>query len=111
MIQLQKRLLPALALCLVLGGVVFVRAGAQTPTGVSNAGRATNSAQAAATKPSPLVARVRDTGFIQVQTSGFDALSPDQKLDAYWLSMAAIAVNPIAYDQNSSYGLREKHLL
>ena len=32
-------------------------------------------------------------------------------MDAYWLSMAAIAINPIAYDQNSIYGLQEKHLL
>ena len=60
---------------------------------------------------SPLVQMVRDTGFVQVQAPGFNALTPDQKLDAYWLSMAAIAVNPIAYDQNSVYGLREKHLL
>jgi len=58
-----------------------------------------------------LAARVRDTGFIQLTADGFDRLSPDQKMDAYWLSMAAIAVNPIAYDQNSVYGLREKHLL
>jgi dipeptidyl-peptidase III len=58
-----------------------------------------------------LVARVRDTGFIQLTADSFDSLSQDQKMDAYWLSMAAIAINPIAYDQNSEYGLREKHLL
>ncbi|MGH9691240.1 MAG: dipeptidyl-peptidase 3 family protein [Candidatus Acidiferrales bacterium] len=58
-----------------------------------------------------LAARVRDTGFIQLTADGFGRLSPNQKMDAYWLSMAAIAVNPIAYDQNSVYGLREKHLL
>ena len=61
--------------------------------------------------PSSLVARVRDTGFLQVTADAFNDLSPDQKLDAYWLSMAAIAINPIAYDQNSAYGLQEKHLL
>jgi dipeptidyl-peptidase III len=59
----------------------------------------------------PLVATVGNTGFIQVQADGFNDLTLPQKLDAYWLSMAAIAVNPIAYAQNSSYGLREKHLL
>lgn len=32
-------------------------------------------------------------------------------MDAYWLYRAAIAVDPIAYDQNSADGLREKHLL
>ena len=58
-----------------------------------------------------LVARVRDTGFIQLNVDAFNDLSPNQKLAAYWLSMAAIAINPIAYDQNSVYGLQEKHLL
>jgi dipeptidyl-peptidase III len=61
--------------------------------------------------PPSLVARVRDTGFLQLTVDAFDDLSPDQKLDAYWLSMAAIAINPIAYDQNSAYGLQEKHVL
>jgi dipeptidyl-peptidase III len=61
--------------------------------------------------PSSLVGRVRDTGFLQLTVDAFDDLSPEQKLDAYWLSMAAIAINPIAYDQNSAYGLQEKHVL
>ena len=61
--------------------------------------------------PSSLVGRVRDTGFLQLTVDAFDSLTPDQKLDAYWLSMAAIAVNPIAYDQNSAYGLQEKRIL
>jgi dipeptidyl-peptidase-3 len=61
--------------------------------------------------PSSLVARVRDTGFLQISADAFEGLSQAQKMDAYWLSMAAIAINPIAYDQNSVYGLREKHLL
>jgi dipeptidyl-peptidase III len=60
---------------------------------------------------SSLAGRVRDTGFLQITVDAFDELSTSQKLDAYWLSMAAIAINPIAYDQNSSYGLQEKHLL
>jgi len=68
-------------------------------------------ASAAGTPESPLVGRVGDTGFIQLTTESFDKLTPKQKLDAYWLTMAAIAVNPIAFDQNSSDGLAEKHLL
>jgi dipeptidyl-peptidase III len=64
-----------------------------------------------AARPSSLVARVHDTGFLQITVDAFDHLSLDQKMDAYWLSMAAIAINPIAYDQNSVYGLEEKHLL
>lgn len=62
-------------------------------------------------QPPSLVTRVGDTGFVQVYADSFNDLTAEQKLDAYWLSMAAIAINPIAYDQNSSYGLPLKHLL
>ena len=72
---------------------------------------AANRPESTAAGSRSLVARVGDTGFIQVTAESFNALSRDQKLDAYWLVQAAIAVNPIAYDQNSVYGLREKHLL
>ncbi|HKQ88484.1 MAG TPA: hypothetical protein VJS43_17130 [Candidatus Acidoferrales bacterium] len=59
----------------------------------------TSAAQAASPKrvgqkQSPLVKMIRDTGFVQVQAPGFNALILDEKLDAYWLTMAAIAVNP-----------------
>jgi dipeptidyl-peptidase-3 len=60
---------------------------------------------------SSLVARVHDTGFIQLTADSFNDLTQEQKMDAYWLYRAAIAVDPIAYDQNSADGLREKHLL
>lgn len=60
---------------------------------------------------SPLVDRVGDTGFLQMEAESFNLLSSRQKGMAYWLSMAAIAVNPIAYDQNSFYGLDLKHLI
>jgi dipeptidyl-peptidase III len=58
-----------------------------------------------------LVDRVGSTGFLQLYAPSFKDLSLREKILAYWLSMAAIAVNPIVYDQNSVYGLREKHLL
>ena len=58
-----------------------------------------------------LVDRVGQTGFVQLQADSFNSLPSKRKFLAYWLSMAAIAVNPIVYDQNSVYGLREKHLL
>jgi dipeptidyl-peptidase-3 len=61
--------------------------------------------------PSPLVDRVGQTGFLQLEAESFNDLTPQQKALAFWLSMAAIAVNPIAYDQNSAYGLELKHLL
>jgi dipeptidyl-peptidase-3 len=61
--------------------------------------------------PSPLVDRVGHTGFLQLEAESFKDLPPQQKALAFWLSMAAIAVNPIVYDQNSYYGLELKRLL
>ncbi len=72
---------------------------------------AANQQETAGNEPPSLVSRMGDTGFVQVRADSFNSLSPDQKLDAYWLVQAAIAVNPITYDQNSVYGLREKHVL
>jgi dipeptidyl-peptidase III len=75
------------------------------------AARGQEPAQSSAASQSSLAARVRDTGFIQLTADSFAGLTPDQKMDAYWLYRAAVAVDPIAYDQNSADGLREKHLL
>ena len=60
---------------------------------------------------SPLVERVGDIGFIQLQARSFATLSDKQKQLAYWLSQASIAIDPIAYDQLSRWGLRQKRLL
>src|SRR5580658_7047515 len=59
----------------------------------------------------PVMARVGTMGFLKVQVHSFAALSPRQQALAYWLSQAAIAIDPIIYDQLSAYGLREKRLL
>jgi dipeptidyl-peptidase-3 len=59
----------------------------------------------------PLVERIGDTGFIQVQAHSFQALDARRKALAYWLSQAAIAIDPIIYDQLSQYGLRQKRVL
>jgi dipeptidyl-peptidase-3 len=67
------------------------------------------SAQQAA--KSPLVERVEDTGFIQLQAPSFDQLDSKQKAVAYWLTQAAIAIDPIIYDQLSRFGLRQKRVL
>ena len=61
--------------------------------------------------PSPLVDRVGQTGFLQLEAESFKNLPRQQKVLAHWLSMAAIALNPIVYDQNSAYGLELKQLL
>lgn len=66
---------------------------------------------AAAASQSSLVERVDRNGFIQVEARGFNALSARQKELAYWLSQASIAIEPIIYDQNSRFGLRQKHVL
>ena len=61
--------------------------------------------------PSAIVERVGDTAFIQIQADSFQALDARQQALAYWLTQASIAIDPIIYDQLSSYGLREKRLL
>ena len=58
-----------------------------------------------------LVDRVGTTGFVQLEAESFKTLSPRQQALAYWLSQASIAIDPIIYDQNSPFGLRQKRLL
>ena len=58
-----------------------------------------------------LVDRVGTTGFLQVEADSFRTLTPRQQALAYWLSQAAIAIDPIIYDQTSRFGLRQKRLL
>ncbi len=60
---------------------------------------------------SSLVDRVGNTGFIRVEASSFKSLTPEQQQLAYWLTQASIAVDPIIYEQFSSFGLRQKRLL
>jgi dipeptidyl-peptidase III len=58
-----------------------------------------------------LVDRVGTTGFVQLEAASFSSLTPRQQALAYWLSQASIAIDPINYDQNSIYGLRQKRML
>jgi dipeptidyl-peptidase-3 len=62
-------------------------------------------------KQSTLVDRVGDTGFVQIRADSFRTLDAKQQALGYWLYEAAIAIDPIIYDQLSAYGLREKRLL
>src|SRR5438874_4260266 len=75
----------------------------------ASAQRATAPKKAAA--GSPLVERVGDVGFIQLQAPSFAQLDPTQKALAYWLTQTSIAIDPIIYDQLSRFGLREKRLI
>jgi dipeptidyl-peptidase-3 len=63
------------------------------------------------TSPGELVDRVGNTGFVQIHAESFRALTPQEKELAYWLTEAAIAIDPIIYDQLSWFGLREKRML
>lgn len=60
---------------------------------------------------SSLVARVGNTGFVRVDANSFATLNTRQKQLAYWLCQASIAIDPIAYDQFSRFGVRQKRLL
>jgi dipeptidyl-peptidase III len=66
---------------------------------------------AALAQTDALVDRVRTTGFVQLEAESFKQLTPRQQALAYWLTRASIAIDPINYDQNSIYGLRQKYLL
>jgi dipeptidyl-peptidase-3 len=68
-------------------------------------------AQQSPAPQSPLVERVGDTGFIQIEAKSFDGLTLRQQALAYWLTQASIAIDPIVYDQLSQYAIREKRLL
>lgn len=57
-----------------------------------------------------LVDRVASTGFVQVRAESFRALQPRQQILAYWPSQTSIAIDPIIYDQNSRFGLRQKRI-
>ncbi|HSS76004.1 MAG TPA: hypothetical protein VLV54_04590 [Thermoanaerobaculia bacterium] len=61
--------------------------------------------------PSPLTGRIGDRGFLQVESPSFAKLPLQQKLLAWHLTRAAIQLDPIFYDQMSSYGLTAKRLL
>src|SRR5262245_23754341 len=61
--------------------------------------------------PNAVIERVGDTGFLELRTTSFQQLDLRRQALAYWLTQAAIAIDPIIYDQLSAYGLREKRLL
>jgi dipeptidyl-peptidase-3 len=64
-----------------------------------------------AAEKSSLVERVGSTGFVQLEAGSFQTLPPREQALAYWLTQASIAIDPIIYDQNSAWGVRQKRLL
>ncbi|MEP6569547.1 MAG: peptidase M49 [Acidobacteriota bacterium] len=93
----------ALLLSLVFGITLIVSQGAQAQ------------GKKAAPKPkaekSSVVERIGSTGILQLEAESFKALTPRQKILAYYLYQASVAVDPIIYDQLSRFGLRQKHIL
>jgi dipeptidyl-peptidase-3 len=71
-------------------------------------GQAAGNQASRAQEQAALVDRVGATGFIQVRVDSFHSLTPRQQALAYWLAQASIAIDPIIYDQNSRFGLRQK---
>src|SRR5579864_7596504 len=72
------------------------------------------SAPAKAPPPAPasaLVDRIGATGFIEVRAPSLQALPLREKLLAFHLAQAAVQLDPVFYDQMSSYGLAAKRLL
>src|SRR5579862_67268 len=66
---------------------------------------------AALSGASSIVDRVGSTAFIQVEAESFKTLTAKQQALGYWLGQAAIAMDPVIYDQMSRFGLRQKRVL
>src|ERR1700759_1434095 len=92
-----------------IGGVIFLLAALLTPSIAKT--QKSKSTPAISESPGELVDRVGNTGFVQIHAGSFRDLTPQEKQLAYWLSQAAIAIDPIIYDQLSWYGMRQKRLL
>jgi dipeptidyl-peptidase III len=75
------------------------------------AASAAPAAAAAAPPASPMVDRIGLTAFVEVQAPSLPGLPLRQRLLAYHLAQAAIQLDPVFYDQMSSYGLEAKRLL
>jgi dipeptidyl-peptidase-3 len=91
------------ALALALGCLAMLATAAAPPPQPAGA--------APPAPPSPLVDRIGPTGFLEVRAPSFSALPLRQKLLAFHLAQAAIQLDPVFYDQTSSYGLLAKRLL
>ena len=89
--------------------MIFICWGALVTTAQKSAPK--TKASSSSTTQSTLIDRVGDTGSIQLKAESFHSLNSNQQALGYWLSQAAIAIDPIIYDQLSAYALREKRLL
>jgi dipeptidyl-peptidase-3 len=58
-----------------------------------------------------LLEKVGKVAFVQLYADGFENLSLNEKILAYYLSCAALAGRDITYDQNHRHGLKIRNLL
>ncbi|MBV9494809.1 MAG: peptidase M49 [Acidobacteria bacterium] len=93
--------------CFLLS-VAFTLSVSAAPGGSS---AATGSSSAATGSGKGLLERIGPTAFIHVPAESFRDLSTRQQKLAYWLTQASIAIDPIIYDQQSRFGLRQKYVL
>jgi dipeptidyl-peptidase-3 len=91
------------------GGVLLLLASLLIPAAAQN--KPANAATSTSIPAGTVVERVGNTGFVQIHAESFRALTSKEKELAYWLTQAAIAIDPIVYDQLSWFGLRQKRLL
>ena len=91
--------------------ILCITLGASLASATSAASPKAKSATADTSATRSLADRAGSTGFVQIEAESFNTLTARQKELAYWLTRAAIAIDPIIYDQNSRFGLRQKYLL
>jgi len=58
-----------------------------------------------------LLEKVGKVAIVQLYADGFEDLSLNEKISAYYLSCAALAGRDITYDQNHRHGLKVRNLL
>ena len=104
---------PGLAACCALAACRGAPA-RQEPRAVTSAANVAVRAPAASPIPAqsgealaaPIIASLGDTAVIALPAPGFDALTREQRLLAYWLSQAGNAGDAIAYDQSYRWNLQ-----
>ena len=85
-------------------------AGPAGAAGAAQAGAAPESEQSSA-PTAAVIARLGDTAVVALTAPGFDQLTRDQRLFAYWLAKAGSAGDAIAYEQSYRHNLAIVRLL
>ena len=100
----------------VIAVILAIALSVATPAPAQQGSPVTAAAQAPAyQRPDPerryLIEQIGPLAVVQFYADGFEKLTPNQRLLAYYLAEAGIAGDPIYYDQISPYGIELKQLL